>query len=221
LLFSALRRLSTKYAPILTFALRECTAQEPCAPTARFEGADFPGGYPRLELASAFGAPGGEAESVELEDGATFGSDPASALSALVDGAFLAARARLVPNRVPQSLTVGGMAKFGCESNGQLTGKYVYKQSLRGRGVWKHTTLEFYLRWQPAAQRSRGVGAWLLTDVLSDDRAWAYLESDLHAPTPDASDACWTFYCAKTQKWECQPAFTITPSAPAMRTQEL
>jgi hypothetical protein len=207
---------------MLTFALRECTAQQPCAPTAIFEGAEFSGGYPRLELASGFASPEGVAESVDLEDGAAFGAAPAAELTALVDGAFLAARARLVRTRAAQSLAVGGMSKFNCESNGMLTGNYLYKGTLRGRGVWKHASAEFYLRWQPAAQRSRGVGAWLLTDVLNDDRAWAYLESDVHAPLPDSSSDCWNFYCSKTQKWECQPSLTITPNgANAQRTVEV
>ena len=66
-----------------------------------------------------------------------------------------------------------------------------------------------YLRWQPAASRSRGVGAWLLTDMADEDRAWGFLEIDTLTPL-DAAAACWTFYCrGRAVEWECSPHVSV------------
>ena len=69
---------------------------------------------------------------------------------------------------------------------------------------------QLYLpRWQPPASRSRGVGAWLLTDMADEDRAWGFLEIDTLTPL-DAAAACWTFYCrGRASQVGCPPHVSV------------
>ena len=115
----------------------------------------------------------------------------------------------LIPQeRAPSTLVVGGLGDLegNCKLPG-LDGRFAFDGYRLGRPSWRKRNV--YLRWQPAASRSRGVGAWLLTDMADEDRAWGFLEIDTLTPL-DAAAACWTFYCrGRAVEWECSPHVSV------------
>jgi hypothetical protein len=130
----------------------------------------------------------------------------ASTFASLLDGLL---RGLLPKDRAPASLVVSGLGDLegSCKLPG-LDGVFALDGWRAGRPSWRRRNV--YLRWHPAASRSRGVGAWLLTDMEAEDRAWGFLEVDTMTPL-DVASACWTFYCRGRQvEWECSPHVSVT-----------